>query len=160
MARDAGVKLLALTHLSSRYGGGDVEREARTVFPETVVPRDFDLIEIPFQERGGPELVKSGARLPRAEVPSRRRCRCMTRMVQVAIAGDVAEGEEIQSILTTAGIESELTAAGEDDLLTVVVPESSLEAAQDAIEALSEPDELIWSRRRSTRGRTPSASSR
>ncbi|HEX4929696.1 MAG TPA: ribonuclease Z [Gaiellaceae bacterium] len=71
VARDAGVRLLALTHLSSRYGGGDVEREARTVFPETVVPRDFDLIEIPFQERGGPELVKSGARLPRAEVPSR-----------------------------------------------------------------------------------------
>ena len=70
VARDAGVRLLALTHLSSRYGGGDVEREARTVFPDTVVPRDFDLIEIPFQERGGLELVKSGARLPRAEVPS------------------------------------------------------------------------------------------
>jgi ribonuclease Z len=70
VARDAGVKLLALTHLSSRYRGGDVEREARTVFPETVVPRDFDTIEIPFEERGGPELVKSGARLPRAEVPS------------------------------------------------------------------------------------------
>ena len=70
VARDAGVRLLALTHLSSRYGGGDVEREARTIFPDTVVPRDFDLIEIPFQERGGPELVKSGARLPRAEVPS------------------------------------------------------------------------------------------
>ncbi len=67
----------------------------------------------------------------------------MTRMVQVAIAGDVTEGEEIQSILTTAGIESELTDRGEDDPLTVVVPESSLEAAQDAIEALSEPDELI-----------------
>src|ERR687898_509533 len=70
VARDAGVRLLALTHLSSRYGGGDVEREARTVFPETVVPRDFDVIEIPFPERGGPELVKRGARLPRAEVPS------------------------------------------------------------------------------------------
>jgi ribonuclease Z len=70
IARDAGVTLLALTHLSSRYGAGDVEREARTVFPATVVPRDFDLIDIPFEERGGPELVKSGARLPRAEVPS------------------------------------------------------------------------------------------
>ena len=45
VARDAGVKLLALTHLSCRYGGGDVEREARTVFPATVVPRDFDMIE-------------------------------------------------------------------------------------------------------------------
>jgi ribonuclease Z len=70
VARDAEVKLLALTHLSSRYAGGDVEREARTVFPDTVVPRDFDTIEIPFEERGGPELVKSGARLPRTEVPS------------------------------------------------------------------------------------------
>ena len=70
VARAADVRLLALTHLSSRYGGGDVEREARTVFAETVVPRDFDLIEIPFRERGGPELVKSGARLPRAEARS------------------------------------------------------------------------------------------
>jgi ribonuclease Z len=70
VARDAQVRLLALTHLSSRYGGGDVEREARALFPDTVVPRDFDLIEIPFEERGSPELVKSGARLPRAEVRS------------------------------------------------------------------------------------------
>jgi ribonuclease Z len=70
IARDAGVTLLALTHLSSRYGAGEVEREDRTVFPATVVPRDFDLIDIAFEERGGPELVKSGARLPRAEVPS------------------------------------------------------------------------------------------
>jgi ribonuclease Z len=70
VAADAQVRLLALTHVSSRYGGGDVEREARTIFPDTVVPRDFDLIDVPFAERGGPELVKSGARLPRAEVPS------------------------------------------------------------------------------------------
>ena len=63
-------RLLALTHSSSRYGGGDVEREARTIFADTVVPRDFDLVEVPFAERGGPELIKSGARLPRAEVPS------------------------------------------------------------------------------------------
>ena len=68
--KDANVRLLALTHISSRYSGGDVEREARTVFPDTVVPRDFDLIEVPFPERGSPELVKRGARLPRAEVPS------------------------------------------------------------------------------------------
>ena len=71
VAADAQVRLLALTHLSSRYGAGEVEREARAIFPDTVVPRDFDLIDVPFPERGGPELVKSGARLPRAEVPSR-----------------------------------------------------------------------------------------
>jgi len=70
VAADARVGLLALTHLSSRYGAGEVEREARAIFADTVVPRDFDLIEVPFAERGAPELVKSGARLPRAEVPS------------------------------------------------------------------------------------------
>jgi ribonuclease Z len=70
VARDAGVKLLALTHISSRYFGGDVEREAREVFADTVVPRDFDVVDIPFPERGPPELVKSGARTRRAEVPS------------------------------------------------------------------------------------------
>jgi ribonuclease Z len=69
VALDANVRLLALTHVSSRYGGGDVEREAREVFPDTVVPRDFDLIEVPFAERGAPELVKRGARQPRP-VPS------------------------------------------------------------------------------------------
>ena len=66
----------------------------------------------------------------------------MTRMVQVAVAGDITEAEEIQAILTSAGIESELESA-QDEPLTVVVPESSLEAAQDAIEALTEPDDLI-----------------
>jgi ribonuclease Z len=70
IARAAGVKLLALTHVSNRYFGGDVEREAREVFADTVVPRDFDVVELPFPERGGPELVKSGARHRRAEVPS------------------------------------------------------------------------------------------
>ncbi len=66
IAADAGVKLLALTHVSNRYSGGDVEREARTIFANTVVPRDFDVIEIPYAERGDPELVKSGARTRRA----------------------------------------------------------------------------------------------
>jgi hypothetical protein len=67
----------------------------------------------------------------------------MTSMVQVAVAGDVAEAEEIQTILTAAGIESELKPEDEADALTVLVPESEVEAAQDAIEALTEPDELI-----------------
>ena len=66
----------------------------------------------------------------------------MTRMVQLAVAGDVTEAEELRTILASAGIESELSAA-EDDAPTVLVPESSLEDAQDAIEALTEPDELI-----------------
>jgi ribonuclease Z len=61
LARAAEVSLLALTHLSNRYSGGDVLREARAVFSETVVPRDFDTIDVRFEERGGPVLVKGGA---------------------------------------------------------------------------------------------------
>ena len=66
----------------------------------------------------------------------------MTKMVQVAVAGDVTEAEELQEILRSAGIDSELQSAL-DDPLTVLVPEGSLEAAQDAIEAMTEPDDLI-----------------
>jgi ribonuclease Z len=58
VAADADVRLLALTHLSSRYSGGEIRDEARAVFPDTEVPRDFDMIEIPLPERGRPELVR------------------------------------------------------------------------------------------------------
>jgi len=69
IARDAGVSLLALTHVSSRYSGGEVADAAQDVFPATVVPRDFDVVELPFAERGVPTLVKSGARTRRWPVP-------------------------------------------------------------------------------------------
>ena len=62
VAAAAGARMLALTHLSSRYFGSEPLREAREVFPETVVPRDFDIIQIPFLERGAPQLVKAGAK--------------------------------------------------------------------------------------------------
>lgn len=68
IARDAGVGLLALTHLSPRYFGREVAEEARAVFPETVVPRDFDIIEVRFEERGGAHLIKGGALPEREEV--------------------------------------------------------------------------------------------
>ena len=68
IARDAGVRLLALTHLSTRYFPRDVRDEARAVFPATVVPRDFDAIEVPFPERGEPALVKA-AREPAPSAP-------------------------------------------------------------------------------------------
>jgi ribonuclease Z len=58
LARDAEVRLLALTHLSTRYGGGEIRDEARSVFEPTVVPRDFDSIDVPFPEKGEPELVR------------------------------------------------------------------------------------------------------
>ena len=68
VARAADVRLLALTHLSNRYFGGEVAREAKTVFPAAVVPKDFDTIVVPFAERGEPRLVKGGA-LHRLETP-------------------------------------------------------------------------------------------
>jgi ribonuclease Z len=61
LGRDAGVRLLALTHLSTRYFPRDVRDEARAIFPATVVPRDFDAIDVPFPERGEPALVKAEA---------------------------------------------------------------------------------------------------
>lgn len=62
VARRANVTLLALTHLSTRYFGPEIAQEAREIFPETVTPRDFDVVEIPFAERGAPQLLRSGAR--------------------------------------------------------------------------------------------------
>jgi ribonuclease Z len=62
VAKLADVKLLALTHVSTRYFGSELAGEAREVFANTVVPRDFDVIEVPYPERGEPVLVKAGAR--------------------------------------------------------------------------------------------------
>jgi ribonuclease Z len=70
VAREAEVRLLALTHLSTRYFGHEVVEEARELFPDTVVPRDFDVIELPFPERGAPELVRAGARAHKAAIGS------------------------------------------------------------------------------------------
>jgi ribonuclease Z len=58
VAREAGVSLLALTHLSSRYFGPVIEKEAREIFDRSVVPRDFDVIDAPYPERGEPSLLK------------------------------------------------------------------------------------------------------
>jgi hypothetical protein len=73
----------------------------------------------------------------------------MSSMVQVALAEGVSEAEEIQEILTSAGIASELEpavehhpTATEDTPQKVLVPEHSLEEALHAIEALSEPDDI------------------
>ena len=58
IARRAEVRLLALTHLSSRYGGAEIRDEAREVFSNTLAPRDFDTIEVPFPERGAATLLR------------------------------------------------------------------------------------------------------
>ena len=59
LAADAEVKLLALTHVSTRYPIGPLRDEARDEFKETIVPRDFDRVELPFPERGGPVHERS-----------------------------------------------------------------------------------------------------
>jgi hypothetical protein len=74
----------------------------------------------------------------------------MSEFVQVALAEDIAEAEELQTILSQAGIASELEPAvehhpraTEDTPQKVLVPEDSFEAAQHAIEALTDPDDLV-----------------
>ena len=65
VAAAAGVRLLAITHFSPRYFGPELLDEAKAAFPATVAPRDFDVIEVPFADRGEPRLVRRGARPPR-----------------------------------------------------------------------------------------------
>ena len=69
LAAGADVGLLALTHVSTRYvyerdGSHPILDEAQAVFPRTVLPRDFDEIEVPLPERGAPSLVRSADRRP------------------------------------------------------------------------------------------------
>jgi hypothetical protein len=71
-------------------------------------------------------------------------------MVQVAVAGDVTEAEELEAMLSAAGIESQLEPAVEhhpaetdDAPQKVLVPETSLEAAMHAIESMTDPDEIV-----------------
>jgi ribonuclease Z len=68
LAADAEVKMLALTHLSTRYPVGVLVEESRQLFANAVIPRDFDTIELPFAERGAPELIRFGDR-PAEEQP-------------------------------------------------------------------------------------------
>jgi ribonuclease Z len=70
------VRLLALTHISSRYAGSEIRDEARAVFARTEAPRDFDTIEVPFPERGPARLVRWAERRPQgvhARPPQRER---------------------------------------------------------------------------------------
>jgi ribonuclease Z len=68
IAREAEVTMLALNHVSTRHPLGQLRDEARAVFPNTVVPRDFDTIEVPLPERGEPALIRWHERV--AEEPA------------------------------------------------------------------------------------------
>src|SRR5918992_815247 len=67
LAAAAQVTMLALTHVSPRYGGRELREEARAAFENTVVPRDFDRVELPFPERGEPVHVRASDRPPERE---------------------------------------------------------------------------------------------
>jgi len=54
LAARAEVVLLVLTHISPRYAGPELRDEARAAFSDTIVPRDFDRVEVPYPERGPP----------------------------------------------------------------------------------------------------------
>ncbi|MBV9466476.1 MAG: ribonuclease Z [Solirubrobacterales bacterium] len=70
VARAAEVRMLALTHFSTRYPVGLLRGEAQAVFPQTVTPRDFDTIEIPFPERGDPSLLRWDGEAGRRQAPA------------------------------------------------------------------------------------------
>jgi len=71
LARDADVRLLVLTHVSSRYAGGELRDEARSVFAATEAGRDFDTIDVPFPERGRATLERWSERREREREPVR-----------------------------------------------------------------------------------------
>jgi ribonuclease Z len=46
LARAAEVRALYLTHLSNRYQQGEIEAEARAIFPGAIIARDFERIAV------------------------------------------------------------------------------------------------------------------
>ena len=154
-ARGGRVKrLLALTH--RRIGTSAPRSPARRARSSRRPSRqrDFDIIEVRYGERGGPMLVKGGALGRRVGGDRDEGCRCpsaeeevvMTRMVQLSVAGDVGEAEELEAILAHRASRSELARAVEHhpratDAVRRCSP-GQLDAAQDAIEA-TEPDERL-----------------
>jgi ribonuclease Z len=58
LARDAGIHALILTHLSRRYAERDVLADARDIFANTFIARDFDHFEI--SKGGDVKMIRPG----------------------------------------------------------------------------------------------------
>ena len=58
----------------------------------------------------------------------------MSEMVQIALAEDASEAEQIQALLVDAGIDSQVAPDDDSDSLKILVAEAAVEAAQDVIE--------------------------
>jgi ribonuclease Z len=71
IAAESEVALLALTHLSPRHPPGVLRAQAREEFERTIVPRDFDRVELPLPERGEPRHVRWDDEPAPAEMPER-----------------------------------------------------------------------------------------
>jgi ribonuclease Z len=52
VAKAAGVVTLVLTHLSSRRNWKELRDEAREVFPGALLPRDLDMLVVPYPDKG------------------------------------------------------------------------------------------------------------
>jgi hypothetical protein len=99
VARDADVRLLALTHVSSRYAGGELRDEARAVFAATEAARDFDTIDVPFPERGRATLERWSERLARerAQADQQATPAADARAEQAVASGPEASPEPVAS---------------------------------------------------------------
>jgi ribonuclease Z len=64
VAREAGVGLLVLTHLSSRHSARALAEEARKTFAQVLVPSDLDHLIVPYPDKGQPVYLPGGEELP------------------------------------------------------------------------------------------------
>lgn len=58
VATQAGVSTLVLTHLSSRHSWKELRDEARQVFPGALLPRDLDVLVVPYPDKGTARLER------------------------------------------------------------------------------------------------------
>ena len=92
--------MLALTHVSTRYAGGEIRDEARAIFERTELPRDFDVIDVPLPEKGEPELHRFDAAAgPRMSPGSDRERRFGWLGIWLAVASGFLAGVMLIAVL-------------------------------------------------------------